>query len=31
MSGVPPCRLSGRLHGGEAGLDTFADHQQIAG
>ena len=25
-----PGRMSGRLHGGEAGLDTFPDHQHVA-
>ena len=26
-----PCRVAGRLHGGEAGLDALADHQHVAG
>ena len=26
-----PGRISGRLHGGEAGFDALADHQHIAG
>ena len=26
-----PGRMAGRLHGGEAGLDAFADHQHVAG
>jgi hypothetical protein len=25
-----PCRISRRLHRGEAGLDAFADHQHVA-